>query len=137
MCNCPPILFKIAVLLSIVTTIALTSMEMYTNSESKQAIQTVNLVVCFIVLVALAMGIYGAIMSHIFIIKTLMIILVLFSLFKIVTWIVCANLSTTLSTVVIHIWFQVNTASSIICTVLTVNLWMRLHEQTREFQLGY
>ncbi|XP_017009427.2 uncharacterized protein [Drosophila takahashii] len=72
MCNCPPILFKIAVLLSIVTTIALTSMEMYTNSESKQAIQTVNLVVCFIVLVALAMGIYGAIMSHIFIIKTML-----------------------------------------------------------------
>ncbi|XP_070071034.1 uncharacterized protein [Drosophila takahashii] len=57
MCNCPPILFKIAVLLSIVTTIA---------------IQTVNLVVCFIVLVALAMGIYGAIMSHIFIIKTML-----------------------------------------------------------------
>ncbi|XP_070071032.1 uncharacterized protein [Drosophila takahashii] len=134
MCNCPPILFKIAVLLSIVTTIV---SWISWCSLNKYAIQTVNLVVCFIVLVALAMGIYGAIMSHIFIIKTLMIILVLFSLFKIVTWIVCANLSTTLSTVVIHIWFQVNTASSIICTVLTVNLWMRLHEQTREFQLGY
>ncbi|KAH8362734.1 hypothetical protein KR084_000394 [Drosophila pseudotakahashii] len=137
MCNCPPLLFKIAVLISIVTTIAFTSMEMYTNSESKQVIQTVILVVCFIALVALATGIYGAIMNQIFIIKMLMIILVLFSLFKIVTWIVCANLSTVLSNVVIHIWFQVNTASSIICTVLIVNFWMRLHEQTREFQLGY
>nr|XP_016924675.1 uncharacterized protein LOC108005839 isoform X4 [Drosophila suzukii] len=65
MCVCPPIVFKIALLLSIAANIALTSMEMYNNSDSKQVILTVNLVACFIALLFLALGIYGAIMNHI------------------------------------------------------------------------
>ncbi|XP_016955373.1 uncharacterized protein LOC108028218 isoform X1 [Drosophila biarmipes] len=137
MCLCPPIVFKIALLLSIGTNIALTSMEMYNNSDSKQVILTVNLVACFIALLFLALGVYGAIMNHIVIIKMLMVVLVVFCLFKIVMWIVCANLSPALSDAIIHIWFMVNTAASIVCTVFVVIFWMRLHELTREFQLGY
>jgi len=44
-------------------------MEMYNNSDSKQVILTVNLVACFIALLFLALGIYGAIMNHIVIIR--------------------------------------------------------------------
>ncbi|XP_050741892.1 uncharacterized protein LOC108028218 isoform X3 [Drosophila biarmipes] len=112
-------------------------MEMYNNSDSKQVILTVNLVACFIALLFLALGVYGAIMNHIVIIKMLMVVLVVFCLFKIVMWIVCANLSPALSDAIIHIWFMVNTAASIVCTVFVVIFWMRLHELTREFQLGY
>nr|XP_016924673.1 uncharacterized protein LOC108005839 isoform X2 [Drosophila suzukii] len=122
MCVCPPIVFKIALLLSIAANIV---------------ILTVNLVACFIALLFLALGIYGAIMNHIVIIRMLMIVLVVFCLFKIIMWIVCANLSPALSDAIIHIWFMVNTAASIICAVFVVIFWMRLHELTREFQLGY
>ncbi|XP_065720653.2 uncharacterized protein [Drosophila suzukii] len=114
MCVCPPIVFKIALLLSIAANIALTSMEMYNNSDSKQVILTVNLVACFIALLFLALGIYGAIMNHIVIIRMLMIVLVVFCLFKIIMWIVCANLSPALSDAIIHIWFMVNTAASVL-----------------------
>jgi len=43
-----------------------------------------------------------------------MIVLVVFCLFKIIMWIVCANLSPALSDAIIHIWFMVNTAASVL-----------------------
>ncbi|XP_037721207.1 uncharacterized protein LOC119554396 isoform X2 [Drosophila subpulchrella] len=97
MCVCPPIALKIALLLSIAANIV---------------ILTVNLVACFIALLFLALGVYGAIMNHIVIIRMLLFVLVVFCLFKIIMWIVCANLSPALSDAVIHIWFMVNTAAS-------------------------
>ncbi|XP_039486939.1 uncharacterized protein LOC120448809 isoform X7 [Drosophila santomea] len=78
-------------------------------------------------------------MDIIFIIRVLMFVMITFCLFKIVMWIVFKNLSPTGSSDVVHEWFQLNTglSVSIICSILTVNFCMYLHEQTREFQLGF
>ncbi|XP_032574883.1 uncharacterized protein LOC116801147 isoform X1 [Drosophila sechellia] len=142
MCVCPPLILKIALLMVIFPTIAVNIMEVIYNgvnskAEAHQIAINLNIVACFIALLSLAFGIYGTIMNTIFIIRLLMFVLITFCLFKIVMWIVCKNLSPMSAEDVTHVWFQLNMGLSIICSVLTVIFCMRLHEQTRLFQLGY
>ncbi|XP_043648896.1 uncharacterized protein LOC122617214 [Drosophila teissieri] len=142
MCGCPPFIVKTGLLITMFPTIAVNIMEVFVyavNStvEEHQIAKNINLVATFIALIALTFGVYGTVMDIIFIIKVLMFVMITFCLFKIVMWIVFKNLSPTASSDVVHEWFQLNTGLSIICSILTVNFWMYLHEQTREFQLGF
>ncbi|XP_039486936.1 uncharacterized protein LOC120448809 isoform X4 [Drosophila santomea] len=132
MCGCPPFIVKIGLLITILPTIVVNIMEVIfycVNStvEEHQIAKNINLVACFIALLSLSFGVYGTVMDIIFIIRV------------IVMWIVFKNLSPTGSSDVVHEWFQLNTglSVSIICSILTVNFCMYLHEQTREFQLGF
>ncbi|XP_039486937.1 uncharacterized protein LOC120448809 isoform X5 [Drosophila santomea] len=130
MCGCPPFIVKIGLLITILPTIVVNIMEVIfycVNStvEEHQIAKNINLVACFIALLSLSFGVYGTVMDIIFIIRV------------IVMWIVFKNLSPTGSSDVVHEWFQLNTGLSIICSILTVNFCMYLHEQTREFQLGF
>ncbi|XP_039486934.1 uncharacterized protein LOC120448809 isoform X2 [Drosophila santomea] len=142
MCGCPPFIVKIGLLITILPTIVVNIMEVIfycVNStvEEHQIAKNINLVACFIALLSLSFGVYGTVMDIIFIIRVLMFVMITFCLFKIVMWIVFKNLSPTGSSDVVHEWFQLNTGLSIICSILTVNFCMYLHEQTREFQLGF
>ncbi|KQS43317.1 uncharacterized protein LOC26526917 [Drosophila erecta] len=142
MCACPPLLIRISLLLTIFPTIATNIMEIivygvHAKDEHHEIAANLNLIACFIALITLIFGIYGTIMKTLFVIRMQMFILISFCLVKIVMWIVCKNLSPHLAANLAHVWFQLNTVLSIVCAVLTVLFCMRLHEQTREFQLGF
>ncbi|XP_043648897.1 uncharacterized protein LOC122617215 [Drosophila teissieri] len=142
MCGCRPFIVKIGLLMTIIPIIATNIMEvilygMNSTVEEHQIAKNINLVANFIALLALTFGVYGTLMDTIFIVRALMFVMITFCLFKIVMWIVCKNLSPDLAADLIHVWFQLNTGLSIICSILTVNFCMYLHEQTRQFQLGY
>ncbi|KRK01343.1 uncharacterized protein Dyak_GE27721, isoform B [Drosophila yakuba] len=142
MCGCRPLIIKIGLLLTIILIIAVNIMEVIiygVNStvEEHQVAKNINIVACFIALLGLSFGVYGTVMNIIFIIRVLMFIMIIFCLYKIVMWIVCKNLSPDLAADVINVWFQLNTCLSIIGSIMTVIFCMYLHEQTREFRLGY
>ncbi|XP_052846288.1 uncharacterized protein LOC128258621 [Drosophila gunungcola] len=140
MCNCPTLALKISLLLLLAVTIAIIIMEMVysiTNFKSKSNvfILCLNILACLIVLVFLTVGIFGVLMERIKIIRMLMFSLVAFCLIRVVIWIVCGNLEDILTKTITHLWFQLNTALSITCTVMTVMFCMRLHMLSQQLQL--
>ncbi|XP_039486940.1 uncharacterized protein LOC120448811 [Drosophila santomea] len=142
MCGCRPFIIKIGLLLTIIPIIAVNIMEVIiygVNSTvaEHQIAKNINIVACFIALLGLSFGVYGTVMDIIFIIRVLMCVMIIFCLYKIVMWIVCKNLSPDLAADVITVWFQLNTGLSIIGSIMTVIFCMYLHEQTRQFRLGY
>ncbi|XP_017121564.1 uncharacterized protein LOC108142321 isoform X2 [Drosophila elegans] len=109
-----------------------------TNFQSKTNvfILCLNILACLIILVFLTVGIFGVLMERIKTIRMLMFSLVAFCLIRMVIWIVCGNLEDILTETITHLWFQLNTALSVTCTVLTVLLCMRLHVLSQQIQLG-
>ncbi|XP_017066725.1 uncharacterized protein LOC108104903 isoform X2 [Drosophila eugracilis] len=98
MCACPAIILKIALLISIACAIAFDVMEILSdsvNTTTNPVLIKINSGACFIAFVFMTIGLYGALMNTLCIIRL------------------------------------------IICAVLTTMFCMRLHEQTREFQLGF
>ncbi|KAI8040848.1 hypothetical protein M5D96_006791 [Drosophila gunungcola] len=105
------------------------------KSKSNVFILCLNILACLIVLVFLTVGIFGVLMERIKIIRMLMFSLVAFCLIRVVIWIVCGNLEDILTKTITHLWFQLNTALSITCTVMTVMFCMRLHMLSQQLQL--
>ncbi|XP_016984284.1 uncharacterized protein LOC108048261 isoform X1 [Drosophila rhopaloa] len=141
MCNFPTIALKISLLLLIPMNIAINIGELvFTRIRFKPNtnvfLLSINILACIIMLGFLTAGIYGTFRNRIKIIRTLMFSMVAFCLFRVVMWIVCGNLEVILSETITHVWFQINTAVSILCLIVTVMFCMRLHELSRQFLQG-
>ncbi|XP_017039569.1 uncharacterized protein LOC108086967 [Drosophila ficusphila] len=139
LCSCPNLILRACLLLLIIITLGLNVMEIVHNIrtvelEINKPFLVINLAASFIISIFLALGFYGAVCKRIGLTKLLLFSLIIFCIVKVIFWIVCGNLESQLSENIANSWYQLTTAFAVACAITAAVFYMRLHDDSRQFQ---